>query len=143
MKAKFVQLITVDFLGLDILLCCGMRQKELEKHLEKLGEDWSNWLLGIQGEDFGDSEAWGEQYSTTIYNDKDESRRLNYIFLYNGFNFAKDYDYCALAHEVLHLLQFELPRFGIDMHKEIESSAYLHTHVMSECIEALRKNVKK
>lgn len=143
MKTKFVQLIAIDFLGLEVLLCCGMRQKELEKHLEKLGEYWSNWLLGIQGEDFGNSEAWGEQYSTTIYNDKNESRRLNYIFLYDGFNFAKDYDYCALAHEILHLLQFTLPRFGIDMHKETESSAYLHTHVMSECLEALRRHVKK
>jgi hypothetical protein len=143
MKAKFVHRITVDFLGLEVMLCCGMRQAELEKHFESLGEDWSNWLLGIQGENFGSGEAWGEQYCTTIYNDANESRRLNYIFLYDGFNFNKDYDYCALAHEVLHLLQFALPRFGIDMHKETESSAYLHTHVMSECLEALRQNIKK
>jgi len=89
MKAKFTHRITVDFLGLEVMLCCGMRQSELEKHFESLGEDWSNWLLGIQGENFGSGEAWGEQYSTTIYNDANESRRLNYIFLYDGFNFAR------------------------------------------------------
>jgi hypothetical protein len=142
MKKKFVHRITVDFLGLEVLLCCAMRHTEIEKHLKELGEDWSNWLLGIEGEDFGNSDAWGEQYSTTIYNDAGESRRLNYIFLYDGFNFNKDYNYCALAHEVLHLLQFTLPRFGIDIHKETESSAYLHTHIMSECLEALRNNTK-
>lgn len=120
-----------------------MRQAELEKHFEGLGEEWSNWLLGIQGESFGSGEAWGEQYFTTIYNNANEGRRLNYIFLYDGFNFTKDYDYCALAHEIIHLLQFNLPRFGIDMHKETESSAYIHTHVMSECLEALRSQTKK
>lgn len=143
MKAKFVHRITVDFLGLEVMLCCRMRQVELEKHFENLGEDWSNWLLGIKGENFGSGEAWGEQYCTTIFNDANESRRLNYIMLYDGFNFAKDYDYCALAHEVLHLLQFALPRFGIDMHKETESTAYIHTHVMSECLEVLRQHTKK
>jgi len=142
MKTKFAHRITVDFLGIEVMLCCGMRQTELEKHVESLGEEWSNWLLGIQGENFGSGEAWGEQYSTTIFNDVNESRRLNYIFLYDGFNFTKDYDYCALAHEIIHLLQFNLPRYGIDMHKETESTAYLHTHVMSECLEALRKHTK-
>lgn len=50
-----------------------------------------------------------------------------------------DFEYCKLAHEVLHVCQYLLPDI-LDRTKEHEAEAYLHTYLMKKCLTALRGN---
>ena len=61
---------------------------------------------------------------------------LYYIILKQDFDFT-DYSYCKLAHEVLHICQFMLPDL-LDRNREFECEAYLHTHIMSQCLKQIR-----
>lgn len=63
---------------------------------------------------------------------------ITYFFIYtkNKFTYT-DYEYCKLAHEVLHICQEYLPDV-LDRNTEKEAEAYLHTHIMTKCLEALR-----
>jgi len=54
-------------------------------------------------------------------------------FEFNG------YDYCRLAHEVLHICQYFLPDI-LDRGKEHEAECYLHTYLMMKCLAALRSD---
>jgi len=48
-----------------------------------------------------------------------------------------DFEYCKLAHEVLHICQYVLPDI-LNRNKEHEAEAYLHTHLMNQCLGAVR-----
>ena len=61
---------------------------------------------------------------------------LFYLFGITPFEFT-DYDFIRLAHEILHICQFYL-KDVLDRNKEIEAEAYLHTHLMTQCIQLLR-----
>lgn len=63
--------------------------------------------------------------------------RLFYIIITDEFSFS-DYDYCKLAHEVLHICQFVLPDI-LNRDREFECEAYLHTHIMEQCLKQIRK----
>ncbi len=73
---------------------------------------------------------------------KRRSRNIDYFFLIMvpPFSFS-DKDYCILAHEVLHLCQFRLTG-TLDRNTEVEAEAYTHTHIMEQCLKALRGNAK-
>jgi len=62
-----------------------------------------------------------------------------YYFIYtkNKFTYT-DYEYCKLAHEVLHICQVYLVDI-LDRNTEREAEAYLHTHIMTKCLEAIRQ----
>lgn len=79
---------------------------------------------------------------TELLNDKTgESVKLYYIMLKKEFDFS-DYHYSVLAHEVLHICQFYLPAI-LDRNREYEAEAYLHTHLMTQCLKAIRRKAKK
>lgn len=59
-----------------------------------------------------------------------------YIIYKPHFRFTDD-DYLRLAHEVLHICQFYLPDV-LDRNREIEAEAYLHTHLMQQCLTHIR-----
>jgi len=63
---------------------------------------------------------------------------LFYIILTEEFDFS-DYAYCKLAHEVLHICQFILPDI-LNRDREYECEAYLHTHIMMQCLNQIRGN---
>lgn len=50
-----------------------------------------------------------------------------------------DFEYCKLAHEIVHICQYFLPDV-LDREKEHEAEAYLHTYLMEKCLAALRGN---
>lgn len=66
-----------------------------------------------------------------------EKRIYFYLFIKSRFTFT-DYEYCKLAHEVVHLCQFILEDF-LDRDEEHECEAYLHTHIMCQALKLLRK----
>jgi len=80
------------------------------------------------------------QYTASyrIVEKKGEHFHFYFIILQKQFQFT-DYDYCVLAHEVLHICQFFLPDI-LDRNREIEAEAYLHTHLMKQCLSAIRGN---
>lgn len=61
----------------------------------------------------------------------------HFILIFDDFKFTDD-EMCKLAHEVLHICQFYLPDV-LNRDKEIEAEAYLHTHLMSQCLKLLRE----
>jgi len=63
-------------------------------------------------------------------------KKLFYIIIKEEFKFT-DYEYCKLAHEVLHICQFMLPAI-LNRDREYECEAYLHTHLMYQCLKAIR-----
>lgn len=66
------------------------------------------------------------------------NKKLFYIILTEEFDFS-DYSYCKLAHEVLHICQFVLPDI-LNRDREFECEAYLHTHIMMQCLKQIRGN---
>ena len=69
-----------------------------------------------------------------------ESKKLFYIIIKEEFKFT-DYEYCKLAHECLHICQFMLPDI-LKRDREYECEAYLHTHLMDQCLKAIRGTLK-
>lgn len=67
-----------------------------------------------------------------------ESKTLFYIYTKEIFKFT-DEEYCKLAHEITHICQFYL-KDVLNRDKEIEAEAYLHTHLMRQCLKQLRSN---
>ena len=96
-----------------------------------------DWLAGIINEkvlfESGNCLALRKDIETVK---KTKQKTLLYIHLPTQFQFT-DYDYCKLAHEVLHICQFMLPDI-LDRNKELEAEAYLHTHIMMQCLKVLR-----
>jgi len=66
-----------------------------------------------------------------------QTKTFYYLIIKRPFDFS-DYDYCILAHEILHLCQFHLPDI-LNRDREIEAEAYLHTHLMQQALDIIRK----
>lgn len=79
----------------------------------------------------------GNWASMIIMETKKTKEKITYFFIrIPNFQFT-DYDYCKLAHEVLHICQFFLPDV-LNRNKEYEAECYLHTHLMQQCLKAMR-----
>lgn len=123
------------------LFIYGMTYEEVVGKLKKIKKS-SEWLkcLETSKEHFEKVYNWGSCFQRTISVTRGGkvTRETRYSFIYvKSFDFSDD-DMCALAHEVVHLCQFVLPDF-LDRNKEIEAEAYFHTHIMDQCLKALRK----
>ncbi len=75
---------------------------------------------------------------TTMENIKTAEIKYYYFIYIPAFDF-KDYDYIKLSHEVLHICQFYLPAI-LDRNKEHEAECYLHSHLMQQCLNAIRND---
>jgi hypothetical protein len=64
----------------------------------------------------------------------------HFIMLLKEFNF-EDKDYVILAHEITHLIQFQLPYF-FNRDRETEFEAYTHSHLMTQFLEKYREGMK-
>lgn len=121
-----------------IMFSMNFSYEKIIKELKKKKAD--DWLLGISGE--RDKELINGGWvclRRDIENLKTgKFKTLFYISLNTQFDFS-DYDYSKLAHEIVHAIQFVLPDF-LDRNKEIECEAYLHTHIMMQCLKAIRGN---
>lgn len=122
-----------------IMFSSGFNYDEIIKMLKQKKAD--EWLLGIDGyEELIRESNYLAIKTNTQSKTKGESKSLLYIFVMNGFDFTDD-AYCYLAHEVLHICQFFLPDV-LRRDKENEAEAYLHTHIMQQCLKILRGNAK-
>lgn len=114
------------------LFSCGFSQSELISELKKKKAD--DWLLGLSNDKVIPKKCGLRR---DIENKKTgESKTMHYIIHQPRFTFS-DYDFTVLAHEIVHICQFYLPDV-LDRNLEIEAEAYLHTHLMTQCLKALR-----
>lgn len=136
-SVKTIQFLNTGIFSATILFSCGYTYDELSKFLKRRKAD--DWLLGIS--DVEDirliKNSFGIGMERRICNDKTgDEKILYYLYIRDSFTFT-DYEYCVLAHEIIHILQFMLPRL-LDRNNEIEAEAYTHTHIMKQCLEHLR-----
>jgi len=144
-KLKLIEFLNMgSFPGL-ILLSVGHTYDELIKQLQKNYKtgNWEKdpsglelWLFGIQGDErlLNNGKFFGLRRELT--HPKFGTRYLYYIIL-QEFDFSDEH-MVILAHECLHICQFHLPDI-LDRNKEHEAEAYLHTHIMRQCLEKMRK----
>lgn len=111
-----------------VSFACGYSIKEMQAFYLKEGcKDWAGGLRGV----------------TLLPNCRGMAMyrvvkgvHLWYLIMREPFGFTDD-EYCTLAHECLHLVQFRL-KDTLDRDREFECEAYLHTHLMKQCLKALR-----
>lgn len=135
--AKIIRYLNTGIFPATILFSMGFNYDEIIKHTKKHGE----WGMALRDDKvLVDSGSW-LGLKRVIENVKTgEERTHYYIILPKGFDFS-DYDYIRLAHEVLHICQFMLPDI-LNRNKEIEAEAYLHSHIMSQCLKEIRAAYK-
>jgi hypothetical protein len=115
---------------------CGFTYDEIIALFKKKKAD--QWAKGLENDkqliDNGTNFALA-RHMTNTKTGKQVS--FYYIILIERFKFT-DYDMCVLAHEILHICQFLLKQI-LDREKEIECEAYLHTYLMENILNILRK----
>ena len=136
-NVKTIQFLNTGIFSATILFSCGYSYDELAKFLKKRKAD--DWLAGISVPDDIEliKKSFGLAMKREVYNKKSGvEKTFFYLYLRDSFTFT-DYEYCVLAHEIIHILQFMLPCL-LDRNTEIEAEAYTHTHIMKQCLEHLR-----
>lgn len=145
-KNHFIDFINMGCYPGCVLFCHGYTADEFINTLRKLyktgkwkaEEGAQTWLMGIENDRdtvFKDSKYFALR--RVLEHPKFGKKICHYILIFDDFKFTDD-EMCKLAHEVLHICQFYLPDV-LDRDKEVEAEAYLHTHLMSQCLKLLRE----
>lgn len=133
-RIKTLQYLDTGIFPATVLFSCGFTYEEIIKLLKK--SEAKDWLDGFQGGETKQiMECWCAM-RRDIENTKTGEKKTMFYIIIDGFDFS-DMDYCKLAHEVLHICQFFLPD-ALDRNKEYEAEAYLHTHLMKQCLNHIR-----
>lgn len=115
---------------------CGFTYDEIIAVLKK--KKASEWVLPIENDKALIDSGKNFALSRTMFNTKTKKEvQFFYIILIDRFTFT-DYEMCVLAHEILHICQFMLPKI-LNRDKETEAEAYLHTYLMEDILKILRK----
>ena len=130
---KHINWLNTGIFPATIMFIVGYTYDDVLKHLKKTKAE--EWYFGISGHEKMFN-AKGFAIRSDIINKKGEEKTLFYIGLNDSFKFT-DFDYIALAHECLHICQYFLPN-ALDRNREHEAEAYLHSHLMKQCLEILR-----
>lgn len=132
---KVIKWLDTGIFPAPVMFSCGFSYDEILKHLKKLKAE--DWLLGLQdNRNLIEGGNWFGLQRILENTKTGEKKWLYYIIIKPSFNFSDDH-YLKLAHEVLHICQFMLPDI-LDRNREYECEAYLHTHIMRQCLECLR-----
>jgi len=138
-RVKIIRYLDCGIFPSTVLFSNGFTYDELYKHLKKTGA--KEWLYGLEG----DKKTIDNGKFFALYRNiehKGHSIQLFYIIFTESFKF-NDSSYTILAHEIIHILQFMLPTLNVDMVIEMESTAYLHSHLMNQCLKELRESSNK
>lgn len=119
-----------------VFFSCGNSFDEIMNELKRCGRYWS---IGIVDEKnlIDKEETWGFGLKREIENKKTGKSVTCFYIIIRNFDHSDEH-YIRLAHECLHICQFLLPDF-LNRDKEIEAEAYLHSHLMRQCLAALKK----
>lgn len=111
-------------------------EKNYKKKIWKTEDGLEVWKFGIEGDESKLTEGSYYALHRVIQKKGHTTKNLYYIILKKKFEFT-DWDYCMLAHECLHICQYFLPSI-LDRDKEHEAEAYLHSHLMEQCLKIIR-----
>lgn len=102
---------------------------------ELLKQYKEEWLMAFKSEyEFFKQSNYA--YAKVALEKNGQDKLFYFIFAKEQFRFT-DYEYCKLAHEALHICQVYLVDI-LDRNVERETEAYLHTHIMTKCLQILR-----
>jgi hypothetical protein len=132
---KSIQYFNAGIFPATVMFVNGFDYDEVIKHTKKHKGD--TWHIAL-GED---REFWNKSNYAAMRRSIEHTKTGKFIDHYiikikEPFKFT-DFEYCKLAHEVLHICQYLLPDI-LDRNKENECEAYLHTHLMEQCLKELR-----
>ncbi len=113
-----------------VVFSVGFEYKEM---LKKLGKEWAEPLFD-EKELIENGSCLAIKKTQLLGNKRKD---FFYIIFIDEFTFS-DVDMCLLAHEIHHICTFLL-RERLDISQEFECVAYTHSHLMRQCLEALRK----
>lgn len=136
--AKIIRYLNTGIFPATVFFSMGFNYDEIIKHTKKL-DQWGTALRDDQA--LVDSGSWLGLKRVVENLKTGESKTHFYIILPTAFDFS-DEDYVKLSHEVLHICQFMLKDF-LDRDREFECEAYLHSHLMRQCLEEIRGTYKK
>jgi hypothetical protein len=116
-----------------IVFCHGLSNEEILADLTKVkATEWKDaFNYANKSKEFSNWCA-----STTTCTIKGKEKVFSFIVIKEQFDFSDEH-YAKLAHEVLHICQFTLPDY-LNRDREYECEAYLHTHIMTQCLKAIR-----
>lgn len=134
-QKQIIRWLNAGIFPCHILFSVGFSYDEIIKHCKKVkANDWETGIsLDKQLIDSGT--CFG--LKRTIENEKTGKHTLLfYIIITRQFDFS-DWDMIMLAHEIVHICQFMLPDI-LNRDNETEAEAYLHSHIMTQCLKELR-----
>lgn len=133
-KVDIISWINTGIFPATIMFVQGFTYEKVVAYLKK--EKAEVWQLAF--EDCKDVAATGCWFaSKRTLDHKANGKRVCYFIVINGYFDFSDYDYCRLAHEVLHICQYMMPDF-LNRMQEHEAEAYTHTHIMQQCLKKIR-----
>lgn len=116
-----------------VMFICGYDYNFIIKHAKK--NKITEWIPAIESKQ-GMFEGAAYFAGRADVTQKGKTKKFFFIYLKEQFTFT-DWEYCALAHECLHICQFYIGDV-LERDREIEAEAYLHTHLMKQCLDKLR-----
>jgi len=121
-------------------IVCFCYQLEYEQIIKKLKDTKRpSWALALsEDKDLVDNSPYLAMKRMVEYKKTGEKSIYFFLVLKKRFRF-NDWDHVMLAHEILHMCQFHLPDV-LDRDDEIEAEAYLHSHLMTQCLKQIREN---
>jgi len=131
-KIGYIDYLDTGIFPATVLFAYNVSLTELRKELRK--QKCNDWLNGLTNDSY-------EEKDKRVYHREVNGKKLFYLIFNQKFTFS-DYDYCLLAHEVVHLCQFIMPHI-LDRNQECEAEAYTHTHLMAQCLKIIRNTDKK
>lgn len=132
---KTIQYLNTGIFPATVMFVVGFTYDEVIKHTKKHKGD--TWHIALSEDRVFWNNSNYAAMKRSIENTKTGEWVDHFIIkIKEPFTFS-DYDYCKLAHEVLHICQYLLPKI-LNRDQENECEAYLHTHLMQQCLKELR-----
>lgn len=133
---KLFETFRLEILETTVCFCIGMTYDEIHKYVEeKHHKDCVTFIEKTK--DYG----YGKGYFAGYERVKTEEGKHYDFIIYLGTWEFDDYHYTTLAHEAYHITSYLQKIHGIAT-REWEFLARLHTQIMNEALNIIRKNTK-
>lgn len=117
-----------------IMFSSGFTYDEVCKELKK--QKCPEWLAAFEQCKYLTGEGVAGFSSKRYLMIKGKEYEYCFVFLRDEFNFS-DRHHAVLSHEVIHICTHHLSPM-LDIVKENEAFAYTHTHILTQCYNAIR-----
>lgn len=134
-KKKIIRWLNAGIFPCPIMFSVGFSYDEIIKYLKKIKAN--EWAIGISQDKSRVDGGTCFAMKRIVENEQTGAVVTHfYIIITRQFDFS-DWDMIMLAHEIVHICQFMLPDI-LNRDNETEAEAYLHSHIMTQCLKELR-----